>query len=170
MTFDDDHPLLSVPSLVAAILHSTAVGAAGLDKIVGRVENALETAHESANVSGEEIRREIQALCDDLVIAGLLTGSEDGYRLTARGRQAVADHPQGLDRADLAQWPEYAEQVHRLAASAKPKDDPHRAAYNQGASARIARRPVTDNPHPPDTADHGAWEDGWAEVDTEHGG
>ena len=170
MTFDDDHPLLSAPSLVAAILHAAAGGPADVDRVAGRVEAALEAAREGWDVSGDDLRREIQALCDDLVITGLVTPSEGGYRLTERGREAVAEHPQGLDRADLAQWPEYAEHVHRLATTAKPKDDPHRAAYNQGASARIAGRPVTDNPHPPDTADHGAWEDGWAEVDTARGG
>lgn len=166
----DDHPLLNTPSLVAAILHAAAAGPAGLERIASKVEGALQTANEDAGVPEGWLRRELQSICDDLMIAGLVTHSDAGFRLTARGREAVAEHPQGLDRSDLAQWPEYAEHVHRLAATAKPKDDPHHAAYNQGASARVAGRPVTDNPHPPDTADHGAWEDGWAEVDIDGGG
>jgi restriction endonuclease Mrr len=97
------------------------------------------------------------------VIAGLLEATNGGHALTPLGREALAEHPDGMDRADLAQFPDYAEHIRRQAALARPREDPHQAAYLQGAAARVAGRSLTDNPHPPETGDHGAWEDGWSE-------
>lgn len=160
----DDHPLLNTPSLTALILRTAADGPAGVERIARRLDAVLEAADEHPPVPGSDLRRHLQALCDELAIAGLLAHSAGRYTLTNRGAQALAEHPDGLDRADLTRWPEYAAHVRRLAARPGARDDPHASAYDQGVAACLAGRPVTDNPHSRDTADHLAWESGWSEA------
>ena len=165
---DDERPLLSDPSLTALVLHAAAAGPVELDDLERRLNQALATAQQPPADRGE-IRPRLQALCADLAIAGLIEPRGGGYALTGGGRRAVAEHPQGLDRADLMAWPAYAAHVQRLAArtgapSIAPHDGTHPSAYLAGVAARVAGLPAADNPHPVDTADHLAWENGWAEA------
>jgi len=162
MTFDD-HPLLNDPSLVALIFHS-ADRAVDADALLARLDRVLAQAHEEPDVPREALRAHLQALCDDLTIARLLRPENGGHVLTERGRQALEEHPEGMDRADLAQFPEYADHVRHQASLSRRREDPHQAAYLQGVAARVAGRPLTDNPHPAEAGDHGAWEDGWSET------
>lgn len=170
VTFDD-HPLLNDPNLTALILHAAAEASVGLGTLLRRLAALLETAQEPADVPEAELRRHLHSLCDDLATARLLAPEGDAFVLTERGRQALADHPSGLARADLAQWPEYAEAVRARAEGPgasepqiAPGHFPRPEAYENGASARIAGRPLTDNPHPADTADHVAWGYGWGDA------
>jgi hypothetical protein len=160
----DDQPLLNVPSLVALILHEAAARRVDADSLVDRLDGLLAQAHEHREVPRETLRAELQALCDDLTIARLLAAEDGGHALTERGREALDTHPEGMDRADLARYPEYAEHVRRQAALTARREDAHHAAYLQGVAARVAGRSLTDNPHPPEAGDHGAWEDGWSEA------
>jgi hypothetical protein len=166
-----DHPLLNDPNLSALILHAAADGPADLDVLLRRLHALLQTAQEPTDVPEAELRRHLRSLCGDLATARLLAPEGDAFILTNRGRQALADHPSGLARADLAQWPEYAEAVRERAEGPgtsepqiAPGHFPHPEAYENGASARIAERPLTDNPHPADTADHVAWSYGWGDA------
>lgn len=166
-----DHPLLNDPNLTALILHAAANGPVTPDALLRRLHALLEIAQEPTDVPEAELRRHLRSLCDDLATARLLAPEGDAFALTDRGRQALADHPSGLARADLAQWPEYAEAVRERAEGPgtsephiAPGQFPHPVAYENGASARISGRPLTDNPHPPDTADHVAWGYGWGDA------
>jgi hypothetical protein len=166
---DDDRPLLSDPSLTAVVLHAAAAGPVDLDDLERRLGHALDTARQPRPAPGE-IRPRIQALCADLAIAGLIEPRGGGFALTGEGRRAVEEHPQGLDRADLMAWPAYAAHVRGLAArtgapSIAPHDGTHPSAYLEGVAARVAGIAASDNPHPTDTADHLAWENGWAEAE-----
>jgi hypothetical protein len=166
---DDDRPLLSDPSLTALALHAGAEGPVTIDDLLRRLDTILEAAHE-ARPDRAEIRPRLQALCADLALAGLVEPRGDGFALTAEGRRAVEEHPQGLDRADLMDWPSFAAHVRTLAArggtpSIAPHDGTHPTAYLAGVSARIAGLAQSENPYPADTADHVAWENGWGEAE-----
>jgi hypothetical protein len=168
---DDDRPLLSGPSLTALILHAAEEKPVDLDGLLRRLDRVLEAARATRPAPGET-RARLQALCSDLAIAGLVETRGGDFALTAEGRRAVVEHPQGLDRADLMAWPAYAAHVRNLAArtgapSIAPHDGTNPSAYLEGVSARVAGLATSDNPHPRDTADHLAWENGWEEAEAD---
>ena len=166
-----DHPLLNDPSLTSLILHAAAEGPVEPDALLRRLAALLAQAHEHAEIPPDELRAHLRLLAAELARAGLLT-PDPPHHLTEEGRVALEEHPHGLDRADLAQFPPYAEALHREAAAGGrpeigPHDGTHPAAYHSGVAARVDGRALSDNPYPPDTSDHLAWENGWAEANPE---
>ena len=98
-----------------------------------------------------------------LTEAKLLAPADGGFATTARGRAALAEHPQGFDTADLMVYPEFARYIRGLELR-RAGLDPRAGGYDQGFYAYWTGELPADNPYPPDSADHLAWENGWSEA------
>jgi hypothetical protein len=158
-----EHPLLNTPSLTALILHLTDQGPATIEALAARLDAVLAEAQERPDVSAGEIRDRIAALAEDLVAAQVLSRNGAAYALTARGRKALDDHPEGFARPDMMKYPEFAARVvDRLLHGSG--DDPRPRAYDDGFAAQQSGEALEDNPFRPDTVDHLAWESGWSEA------
>ena len=106
--------------------------------------------------------------------AGLLEAGDGEWRLSARGREALAAHPQGMDLADLAAAiPEFAAHLHARGRGGAPVGRGAARARRpmiEGFAARHAGAAFTDNPYDFATADHQLWEKGWCEALDEEAG
>lgn len=158
-----DHPLLNTPHLNLVILKQ-ADGGATVEDCARRLEALLERADEHPPVTPDELRRRLDSLRRNLTRARLLTPPEDHrFRLTARGREALDEHPAGFDTADLMRYREFADHVHRASVD-RAGMDPRARGYDEGFNAYWSGKAATDNPYRPDTVDHLAWENGWSEA------
>jgi ribosome modulation factor len=159
-----DHPLLNTPNLTSLLLRSAAEGATSADAVLAELEALMARAKESPPVARDEIRSRLETLQGELSLAGLLAPAGPGqFGLTRRGRTALSEHPSGLSRADLMAYPEFAARVATQSRS-QTSSDPHARAYDAGFDACLTGKAAAENPHPPDTADHQAWENGWSEA------
>lgn len=159
-----EYPLLNTPNMVAVLLHTAAAGPATLDACTDALFTSLEQADERPPFSREEVAARLAMLARYLGEAGLMAGTPaDGYVLTERGRAALAEYPQGLDTADLTQFPDFARFLRALDRR-RPVADARAAGYDLGYSAYWSGRAPADNPYSPDSADHLAWENGWSEA------
>ena len=93
----------------------------------------------------------------------VLPGPDGSFTTTERGRAALAEHPEGFDTADLMVYPEFARYLRGLELRRRPLD-PRTGGYDQGFYAYWTGETPADNPYPPDSADHLAWENGWSEA------
>jgi hypothetical protein len=174
--FAEDIPLLNTPNLVALVLRAAGDGGASAEICADRLEALFRQTGEQPELGRDELVAGCGKALGWLRAAGLLEAGlpEAGGRwvLTARGREALAAHPQGMDLADLAAYPEFADHLHAEdAASSRTGASPARdTAYDEGFAARHARVGFTENPHDFATADHQLWEKGWCEaLDEEEG-
>ena len=166
--FADDHPLLNTPSLVALVLRAADEGGASAEICAGRLEALFRQTGEHPEVARDEMVARCGKAVGWLRAAGLLEAGNGAWRLTARGREALAAHPQGMDLADLAAYPEFAEHLRQRESGKRP--EPVAGGYDQGFAARRAGKAFTDNPHGLGSAAHLAWENGWCEaLDEEEG-
>ena len=160
-------PLFDTPSLVALLLRAAARGTPSVDDCAARLEALLARAGEHQGVTAATIRRRLDALRRQLAAARLIAPvGSDRFRLTDRGQEALATHPEGFTLGELLRYPEFA-------ASIAPRIAPGTApgivqsgggAYDQGFAARQSGQPPTANPHLADTAAHLDWENGWCEA------
>jgi hypothetical protein len=174
--FADDHPLLNTPNLVALVLRAAGEGGASAETCADRLEALFRQADERPEVARDEMVARCGKAVGWLRAAGLLEAvrleSAGRWVLTARGREALAHHPQGMDLADLAAFPDFAEYLRAGdAAARRTGGGPAVAtAYDDGFAARRDGLAFTDNPHEFATADHQLWEKGWCEaLDEEEG-
>jgi ribosome modulation factor len=159
-----EHPLLNTPNLTAILLRGAADEATSLDACLAHLDGLMRSAGEKPPVPREEIRRHLALLQTDLALAGLLApAGHERFGLTRRGRAALDEHPVGLSRADLMAYPEYASHVTARGRS-HATSDPHARAYDAGFAASLTGQAASDNPYPPDAADHLAWENGWSQA------
>jgi hypothetical protein len=159
-----EHTMLNTPNLIAIMLRAAADGTPSVADCAARLRSLLEQAGEAPPVPPAKILRRLDELRGHLAAARLIAPmGADRFTLTERGRAALAAHPAGFATDDLMAYPEYAAQVRRRARD-RSSDDPHAEAYDQGFAARQSGRPRTANPHPADSADHLAWENGWSEA------
>jgi hypothetical protein len=170
---DDEHPLLNEPSLVALVLRAAEQGPVETTGLLERLNGLLARAKEPP-ARASVIRPRLQAILTDLALAGLLARENGGFALTAAGRRALAEHPDGFDRASLADDPALAmgrarQEAAGRAAVLGPRDGAHPEAYLAGVSARLAGLESSDNPYPADSSDHLAWENGWFEAEADEG-
>jgi hypothetical protein len=166
--FADDIPLLNTPSLVALVLRAAEEGGASAEACADRLEALFRKTAERPEVGRDEMVARCGKAIGWLRAAGLLAAGDGAWLLTARGREALAAHPQGMDLADLAAYPEFADYIERRAAGQRP--EPRSNGYDEGFAAHRAGRAFTDNPHGFGSADHLAWENGWCEaLDEEEG-
>lgn len=168
-----EYPLLNTPHLVLVLLGAAAKGPATLGDCIRTLTERLDAAHEHPPVPEEEMRRRFAMLRRQLAIARLVEPSgEEGYALTSRGREALERHPQGFDIPDLMAYPEFAGHVRRAAggkATGGEAADGRAPAYDAGYAAYGEGLTLADNPHPEDSSDHLAWENGWFEALDERG-
>lgn len=160
---DDDTPLLNTPNLVALVLREAAGAGATAEACADRLEPLFgpgESPGRDATVArcATHIRW--------LRKAGMIAPSNGCWAITPRGQEALAAHPDGMDLADLAAYPEFAawlaaEDAAEHSGGAEPA---RQTAYDEGYSARHQGAAFTDNPYSFATAGHGLWEKGWCEA------
>lgn len=162
----DDYPLLNIPNLIAVLLRAAERSAPTVGECAELVLRRLAEAGEAVPVPAARIAARLETLARHLAVAGLVEEVPGGrFRLTGRGRAALAAHPAGFALDDLAVYPEYA--AHLAARPQARPADQRAGGYDQGFAAFAAGRPLAANPHPPDSADHLAWENGWSEASDE---
>jgi hypothetical protein len=170
--FAEDIPLLNTPNLIALTLRAADAGGASAEACADRLDALIQKTDERQEVDRDELVARCGKAVGWLRAAGLLQAGDGAWVLSARGREALAAHPQGMDLADLAAYPEFAQhlQAEDGAARREGGSAPRATAYDDGFAARHARAGFTENPHEFGTADHQLWEKGWCEaLDEEEG-
>jgi hypothetical protein len=81
----------------------------------------------------------------------------------------LEEHPIGVDETVLAEFREFREFLKRHDVQETEGDTVSLStsstqAYLDGYGACTAGRPMTENPHPADDAEHMAWAAGWFEA------
>lgn len=177
-----EYPLLNTPHLMLVILREAARGETTTAACAARLREFLAMANEDPPYGEAEIHARLDVLRRYLAEAGLIEPLEDGvedggggegdrFRVTPRGREALAEHPQGFDLAELMAYPEFASFIRALARSrSEGRMDPRTPAYDEGFAAYRRGAMLADNPYPSDTVDHLAWENGWFEALDEDAG
>lgn len=159
-----EYPLLNTPNMVVVILRTASEALATRDDCARRLRATLDQAGEDPPFGPDEVASRLDMLIRYLTEARLLVSSGEGlFAITERGRAALADHPQGFDTADLMVYPEFARYIRGLELR-RGALDPRAGGYDQGFYAYWIGRSPADNPYPPDSADHLAWENGWSEA------
>ncbi|TMV03708.1 hypothetical protein FGK63_18745 [Ruegeria sediminis] len=159
--FENDFPLLSTPSLSALILHKAEAGPVTLESCEAALAALFRQANETPGLPPETLRRRLAAQLSDLEIARILEpDAGGGWRLTERGLAALRQHPDGLDRSDLVQYPEFAAHIRETAHHSSGMD-PRENSFGEGFQARREGLPLTANPYAFDSVDHQSWENGW---------
>ncbi len=165
-----EYPLLNTPNLILLLLGAAAKGPAKLQDCVDALAALLDRADEHPPVPEEEMRRRFGMLRRQLALARLIKPTEDeGFTLTERGREALERHPQGFDIPDLMAYPEFAGHIRRAVRN-EDTGGPRIPAYDAGFAAFGEGLELADNPHPADSSDHLAWENGWFEALDSAGG
>ena len=169
-----EYPLLNTPHLMLVLLREADRHETTPDACVARLRELLTMADEDPPYGEAEIRARLDVLRRYLAEAELVEpveGEGDRFRITARGREALAEHPQGFDLAELMVYPEFARFIRSLSrARSEGRMDPRTPAYDEGFAAYRSGARLADNPHPSDTVDHLAWENGWFEALDEDAG
>jgi hypothetical protein len=163
MSEDDEPILLHEQDLMLALLRAAADGPATLDDALARLLALRERAHEPPPEDRDELLRRLERDARALRAAGALRRDGEVLRLTERGRELLATSAGGVDGTVLMRYPEYRAYVASTSRSAAASD-PRADANDAGYRAFQLGRPHTDNPHPPDSVDHLAWESGWFEA------
>ncbi len=146
------------------VLKAAAEAPTTLAACCARLDGELARVHERPDVPASIIAAELREVVEHLAVAGLLATSADArLTLTPRGQQVLQAHPMGIDETVLMQFAEYRAYVWGFARR-KTIDDPREKRYDEGHAAWQAGQTLTENPYPPDTADHLAWENGWSEA------
>lgn len=163
-----EHTLLSYPDLTLTLLKvAQERGEASLEDAFRAHKALLHQAHEAPPVSDEEILRHLDHARRNLELARLLeaVGSEN-FRLTARGAEALREHPMGLDDSVLMAYPEFRAAIEgrdtaQIKGAARLPCSIH---YDEGYTAFHEGAGLSDNPYGFDTAKHLGWENGWYEA------
>jgi hypothetical protein len=158
----EDIPLLNTPHLVALALRAAGDGGASAAICADRLEALFRQTGERPEVGRDGLLARCGRTVAWLREAGLLEAGEESWVLTPRGREALAAHPDGMDLADLAAYPEFAAFLERRGRKRRPEPRPD--SYDEGFAAGQAGRAFTDNPYPFGGADHLGWENGWCEA------
>ncbi len=163
-----EHPLLNGPSITLAVLKEAARRDIAAADGVAHVEAVLRRIDAAAEVPPGEIDSRVTEAIEKLVVAALLQETGGGrYRITARGRRMLSEHPQGVDDSVLAQFRTFRDFLRaagrRRAAAPQPPDDAD-SHYDAGFAAYHAGQSLDANPHDDDAAAHLDWDDGWGEA------
>ena len=159
-----EHTLLNRPSLMLTVLKTASRGEVTLDDCLRHLRQHLARANEPAPVEAQELLAHMEGIKRCLIGAALLMPTTgDGFTATKRGREVLAEHPMGVDETVLMRFPEFREFLRR-SAQHPPPEDPRTHQYDTGYAAYQTGSSLVDNPYPPDTIDHLAWENGWFEA------
>jgi hypothetical protein len=159
-----EYPLLNTPSMVLIVLRRGLEPPATLADCAAELRALLDRAGEHPPFGPADMASRLEMLLRYLGEAGLVAPAGDGgFGTTERGRAALAAHPQGFDTADLMVYPAFARYIRGLERR-RGGMDPRAGGYDQGFYAYWSGEMPADNPYPPDSADHLAWENGWSEA------
>jgi restriction system protein len=159
----DEQPLLHEPDLMLAVLRVAAGRSATLDACIEHLRALRACARVEQLVPEDEVRSRLEAVTAKLDRASLIErAAANGFRITARGRKVLADHPDGVDETVLLRFKE--------APAAGRRDEtrevraPARSAYEAGYEACGEGYGLADNPHPSDARAHLDWQNGWSQA------
>jgi hypothetical protein len=166
----DESPLLHEPDLMLAVLRVGAAKLGTLDDCIRHLRLLRACAEIDEPLPQAEIRARLRAAQAKLERAGLIEPSAPRrFRLTARGREILADNPGGFDETVLMRLPEFREPNGHAAAQAVEGPpaigEPASAVdYHRGYEANLAGANLADNPHPADARAYLDWENGWSQA------
>src|SRR5690606_29069777 len=122
-------------------------GETGIEDCVEVLRSTLERAGERPPVARTELVLHLDRVRRSLMRAHLLAPTEGGrFRITERGRNALKDHPMGLDDTVLMEFPECREFVQETPTQPSAAG-PHSRDYAEGYLAFRAGKGLADNPH-----------------------
>ncbi len=160
----DDSVLLHEPDLMLAVLRVAAARAGTLDACIDHLRALRDRAEVEHRVPEAEVRARLQAVTAKLDRASLIEWpGASRFRITARGRQVLADHPAGIDDGVLMQL-EAAGSPTGQPATVLEVVAPEGSEYDAGYEAHGEGRSLADNPHPPDARAHLDWQNGWSQA------
>lgn len=158
---DLDYPLLHYQDLMLALLKVGSDGPGTMEDCLDHLRGRRELAHEEARVPRADLLERLERARRYLVAAVLIEDLGEGrFRITERGRRALAEHPLGVDDSVLMEFPEFRAFV-RESAEAGERAEPRSAEYDQGYRAYHGGVGPSANPYDFDTVKHLAWENGW---------
>jgi hypothetical protein len=159
----DESPLLQEPDLMLAVLRVANAGSGTLADCVEHLRQLRRLAQVDEPMPEAEVRAQLETARAKLRRAGLIEiGAAGRLRITARGRQLLADNPGGVDETVLMQLraPRPINGHHAAGSSRRPAS----IGYQSGYGAFLAGARLAENPHPPDARAHLDWEDGWSQA------
>jgi hypothetical protein len=160
----DQSPLLHEPDLRLAVLRVANAGSGTLDDCLEHLRQLRRFAQVDEPISEADLRAQLEAAQTKLRRAELIEiGAGGRLRITARGRQLLADNPGGVDETVLMQLrPPRPINGHDATASSPPRAGS--IDYQKGYGAYFAGAKLAENPHPPDARAHLDWENGWSQA------
>ena len=160
----DEQPLLHEPNLMLAVLRVAAKRSATIDACIDHLRTLRACARVEQLVPEEEVRSRLEAVTAKLDRASLIErAAANGFRLTARGRKVLADHPDGVDETVLLQFKEARAAAGRCDETREMRM-PARSQYDAGYEAWGEGYGLADNPHPTDARAHLDWQNGWSQA------
>lgn len=164
MADDAEAVLLHEPDLMLALLRAASEAPAAPEAAFARLLANVRAAGEPPPDEPAELRARLCEAAALLLGAGALIPAGDGLvGITPRGRQLLNDYPDGVDQSVLHAFPEFRAFVAARSYRAKP-EDARLPAFEAGMHAFSRGLGNDANPHATDSADHLAWECGWAEA------
>jgi len=164
----DEAILLHEPDLMLAVLRVAAARAGTLDACIEHLRELRDCAGVEHRVPEADVRAQLEAITAKLDRASLIEWPvASRFRITARGRQVLADHPSGIDDSVLMrlEQPPAAEKRDEAPSLETPASAASEAsAYDAGYEAYGEGLSLADNPHPADARAHLDWQNGWSEA------
>ncbi|HSA80791.1 MAG TPA: hypothetical protein VLE23_08195 [Geminicoccaceae bacterium] len=160
----EEPPLLHEPDLMLAARRVAAARRATLDACVDHLRALRACARVEELVLEGDVRSRLESVTGKLDRASLIErAAANGFRITARGRKVLSDHPDGVDESVLPQRGEArAASVRRVGTHALRERA--RSGYEAGYEAYGEGEGLADNPHPSDTRAHLDWQNGWSQA------
>ncbi len=165
----DESVLLHEPDLMLAVLRVAAARAGTVDACIDHLRELRHQAEVEHRLPEGDVRAQLQAITAKLGRASLIEWRPASqFRITARGRQVLAEHPAGVDDGVLVRLEES-----RAADGARDEAPPPEAPageapkvsdYDAGYQAYGEGLSFADNPHPSDACGHLDWQNGWSQA------
>ena len=167
----DASTLLHEPDLMLAVLRVGASKTGTVEDCIDHLRLLRRSAQIDDPLPEAEVRAGLESARAKLQRAGLIEAPAPGrIRITARGREVLAENPDGVDDTVLMQLPEFrVANGHGFARtpSGSAPATPQRAPavdYHAGYEANLAGAGLADNPHAPDVRAYLDWENGWSQA------
>jgi restriction system protein len=160
----EESPLLHEPDLMLAALRVAAKGTGTLDACIEQLRRLRRCAQVRELVPEAEVRERLESVVGRLDRAQLIERPTTcSWRITARGRQVLAEHPDGVDDSVLIRFASFRS-ADEPTAELHEAPVPPRSHYDLGYEAYGRGRGLADNPHPPDVRAALDWENGWSQA------
>jgi ribosome modulation factor len=166
----DESTLLHEPDLMLAVLRVGAAKPATLDDCIEHLRLLRQSAQIDEPLPEADVRGGLETALAKLRRAKLIEAPAPGrFRITARGREVLADNPDGVDDSTLMGLPEFrSANGHAHAAGSRraltATEKASSVDYQRGYEAYVAGATLADNPHAPDVRAYLDWENGWSQA------